>query len=200
MNDGSKDSTFKILLRLKRRHPGKVFALSHFKNRGQGAALETGFEYLRRYGETEYVATFDADGQHDISELPKFLDALENRPNTEIALGSRFLGKEAVGIPFSRRIVLKLGILFTWFVSGIGLTDTHNGYRVFRPSVLQKIRITLDGMGHASEILDLIATKKIPHCEVPVTIHYDDYTLGKGQRSSNAISIAAKMIWSKFFR
>lgn len=54
-------------------------------------------------------------------------------------------------------------------------------------------------MGHASEILDIIAEKKLRYREVPVTIRYDEYSLAKGQRSSNAINIALKMIWKKFF-
>jgi len=36
-------------------------------------------------------------------------------------------------------------------------------------------------MGHASEIIDEVATKKINFAEVPVTIKYTDYSLKKGQ-------------------
>jgi hypothetical protein len=36
--------------------------------------------------------------------------------------------------------------------------------------------------------------------EVPVDIVYTDYSISKWQKSSNAINIALKMIWSKFFR
>jgi hypothetical protein len=36
--------------------------------------------------------------------------------------------------------------------------------------------------------------------EVPVNIVYTDYSLSKWQKSLNAINIALKMIWSKFFK
>ena len=55
-------------------------------------------------------------------------------------------------------------------------------------------------MGHASEIIDIVAAKKIKFAEVPVDIKYTPYSLSKGQSSSNAISIAFRFIWTKFFK
>ena len=102
-------------------------------------------------------------------------------------------------MPIFRKIILKIGIIFTRLISGISLTDTHNGYRVFRKNILEKIRISLDGMGHASEILDIIAEDKITFKEYGVKILYTDYSLHKGQSSSNSIKIALKMIFRKIF-
>lgn len=48
-----------------------------------------------------------------------------------------------------------------------------------RKKVLQKIHISLDGMGHASEILDIIAREKIAYHELPVQIQYSEYSLQK---------------------
>ncbi|MDQ7023136.1 MAG: hypothetical protein Q9M97_06455 [Candidatus Gracilibacteria bacterium] len=55
-------------------------------------------------------------------------------------------------------------------------------------------------MGHASEIIDIVASKKIKYRELPVDIKYTKYSLAKGQSNSNAIKIAVRFIWSKFFR
>jgi hypothetical protein len=44
-------------------------------------------------------------------------------------------------------------------------------------------------MAHASEILDQIANSGLTYVEVPVTIDYSGYSLGKGQRSSAAVDI-----------
>ncbi|MDD2870882.1 MAG: DUF2304 family protein [Candidatus Gracilibacteria bacterium] len=196
VNDGSKDNTRHHL----EKFGDKIILLNHLKNRGQGAALETGFEYVRRYGNIDYVITYDADGQHSLEDLKSFEKILKEHHSIDVLLGSRFLGKKEVGIPFVRRMVLKLGILFTFFISNINLTDTHNGYRVIRTKILDKIRITQDGMTHASEILDIISCQKIPYKEVPVTIKYTEYSLKKGQSSGNAINIAVRILWNKFFR
>ena len=85
-------------------------------------------------------------------------------------------------------------------MSGITLSDAHNGYRVFRPSALQKIHLTADSMAYASELIEQIAQYKISYAEVPVHILYTEYSLAKGQKSSNAIFIALHTIWSKFLK
>jgi hypothetical protein len=55
-------------------------------------------------------------------------------------------------------------------------------------------------MWHASEIIDIIASNNIPYKEVPVNIKYTEYSLAKWQKSSNAINIAIRFIWNKFFK
>ncbi len=197
INDWSKDNTLNILQEFWK----KVIVLNHYNNRWQWASLETGFEYFRRYWKkTEYVCTFDSDWQHDLNDLNEFLKILEKNKDIEVVLGSRFITKTNTNIWFTRKIILKLGIVFTFFVSNIKLTDSHNGYRVFRTKTLDKIRLTIDWMWHSSEIVDIISTKNIKFMEVPVNIKYTDYSLKKWQKSSNAINIALKFIWNKFFR
>lgn len=196
VNDGSKDRTLEIL----RKYENKIIILTHYKNRGQWAALETWFEYLRRYGKVEYVCTYDADWQHRLSDLPKFLEAFKKDNNLQIVLWSRFITKTNTNVSLSRKIILKLWILFTFFISNIKLTDSHNWYRVMKLETLKNISITIDWMWHASEIVDIIATNHLKFKEIPVDILYTDYSMSKWQSSWNAINIALKTIWYKFFK
>ncbi len=196
VNDWSKDKSRKILEKMW----DKIILLNHLKNRGQWASLETWFEYLRRYSDIDYVITFDADWQHSLDDLKKFYKILDNNKDIDIVFWSRFVKKTKSNIPFSRRIILKLAILFTFFLSQIKMTDAHNWYRVFRKKLLKKIRITIDWMGHASEIVDIVAQNKIRFAEVPVDIKYTEYSMSKWQSSWNAIKIAIRFIWNKFFR
>ena len=57
----------------------------------------------------------------------------------------------------------------------------------------------MDGFEYSSELIDEIARGGYKWMDIPVTIHYDAYTLGKGQKASNAINIAFRMIFKKFF-
>lgn len=196
VNDWSIDNSRKILESYK----DKLILLNHSKNRWWWRALETGFEYIRRYSENKYIVTFDADWQHDMADLDNFLDVLKNNKKVDVVLGSRFITKTNTNVWLLRKIVLKLGILFTFFISNIKLTDAHNWYRVFRKEIINQIKLTIDDMGYASELIDIIANKKINFMEVPVNIKYTDYSMSKWQKSSNAINIALKMIWSKFFK
>jgi hypothetical protein len=97
-------------------------------------------------------------------------------------------------------MILKIGILFTRIVSGIKVTDVHNGLRAFSRKAAKSLNINMDRMGHASEILDQIKIKKLSYREVPVTIIYSRHSLSKGQSSWNAIKIASEFLYRKIIK
>lgn len=199
INDGSSDTSLSKLRKIEQEYKNIVI-LNHFKNRWQWAALETGFEYIRRYGSVDYIVTYDSDWQHQISDLDRFIVAMESDKNLDIAIGSRFLKWGKTNASLIRTIVLKLGIFFTYTTTGKHFTDTHNGYRVIRSKTLDTLRITMDRMSHGSEILGIIAKKKLRYQEIPVHIKYTKYSIENGQSSANAIAIAIRIIWDKLFR
>lgn len=192
VNDGSKDKTSEIILQYE-----GVTLLEHVINRGQGAALKTGIDYALKQDDCKYIVTFDADGQHRLSDLPNFIEALETG-KYDIAIGSRFLSEESAKlVPFKKRFLLKGALAVTWFLSGISLSDTHNGYRVMNKTAAKQIEMSLDGFEHASEIIDEIAKKRVKYKEIPVFIDYTEYSKQKGQKMSNSLKIMAKMILKK---
>lgn len=188
VDDGSKDNGYNVV-----KENTNVILTKHIINRGQGAALQTGMEIAIDKG-AKYIVHFDSDGQHDVKDIDHMLDTLIEG-KYDIVLGSRFLQKN--DIPLKKRIVLKLGILFTYLLSQIWLTDVHNGLRVMTAETAKKLNIQHDRMEHASEILDKIKVLNLKYTEVPVTIHYTDYSQAKGQSISNSINIAFKLISSK---
>lgn len=191
VDDGSTDTTWEAM-----RSPG-VCRLRHPINRGQGAALQTGITFALSRG-ARYVVTFDADGQHSGADIASLLEPLVNG-DCDVALGSRFLGRTA-NLPWGRRIVLKLGVIFTGLVSGLWLTDTHNGLRAFSAAAAQRLDIRLDRMAHASELLHCIRRCGFRYIEVPVTVRYSAETLAKGQSGANALSIAFRFLSSLVVR
>ncbi len=197
VDDGSRDNTLEILERFPMLH-----IVHHPFNRGGGAALETGFEYMRRNSEelgVKYVVTFDADGQHHVEDMPAFIEAFEKDPTLDLVLGSRFIVKTETNVPMVRRITLLWGQFFTLFVSGVWLTDAHNGYRMMRIETVKKIRLTMDGMEYGSEFVDEMRHQKCHFTEVPVNVTYTNDTLAKGQHLWGAWRIVTKMLWKKFF-
>jgi polyprenyl-phospho-N-acetylgalactosaminyl synthase len=182
VDDGSVDGTAAAA-----RDAGAI-VLHHPLNRGQGAALQTGFDYCLRH-RARYAVTFDADGQHRVEEIALLLEPLRTG-RADVALGSRFTGK-APDMPRSRRLVLRLGILFTRVVSGARLSDTHNGLRALSRRALDQVLITQDRMAHASELIDQIVGSGLRYVEVPVTIRYTPYSRAKGQRLSGSLRIVA---------
>ncbi|MDQ6991753.1 MAG: glycosyltransferase family 2 protein [Mariprofundaceae bacterium] len=79
VDDGSNDGTEKIVKSLKEKFPDKVEVLHHAENKGKGAAVQSG---LHRANDMAFsnVIQVDADGQHNLDDLPKFLQGIEDNP------------------------------------------------------------------------------------------------------------------------
>ncbi|MEY2936584.1 MAG: hypothetical protein RL033_7333 [Pseudomonadota bacterium] len=187
VDDGSKSPLLDVL------GGQAVHALRHAINLGQGAALQTGIQYALRQG-ASVIVTFDADGQHQSTDIPALIEPIVSG-RVDVVLGSRFReGGRAVHITRAKRMVLKWAVAFTRVTTSLPVTDTHNGLRALSRKAAEQIQITQNGMAHASQILQEIATQRLAFCEVPVTIVYTEYSVRKGQRLSNAFNI----LWDSF--
>jgi glycosyltransferase involved in cell wall biosynthesis len=186
VDDGSPDATA-----AEARAAG-VAVVRHAINLGQGAALQTGIDFALRRG-ARVLVTFDADGQHSAADLPDMVAALAD---ADIALGSRFLGKQIAGATRSRRALLRAATMVSNKLSGLALTDAHCGFRAFRAEAAPKLRITQDRMAHASELLAKIGASGLRIVEVPVTVRYTAHSRSKGQGGIQAVRI----LFDYFFR
>lgn len=187
VDDGSSDTTGD-----QARAAGAI-VVRHAINLGQGAALQTGILCALRRG-AEYIVTFDADGQHDPADIATLVTALRGG-STDVALGSRFSGT-ALDMPQSRRVMLHAARCLNFVLTGLMLSDAHNGVRAFTRSAASRIRIHQAGMAHATEIVAQIARLKLRIVEVPVTVHYTAYSLEKGQKLSNSFHILIDLFLS----
>ena len=175
-----------------------IHYIKHSMNLGQGAALQTGMQYAIK-ADAKFVLHFDADGQHDYREIPQMLQPLLSG-QADVVLGTRFQRKEDVAaIPFLRRMVLRVAITVNGFMTGLWLSDAHNGFRAFTLIAASRIKMTENRMAHATEILSLIKAQKLRVTEVPVHIEYSNYSKAKGQSSLNSINIFIDLLLNKLF-
>jgi hypothetical protein len=79
-------------------------------------------------------------------------------------------------------------------MTGLSITDTHNGLRAFTAGAAAQLRITQNRMAHATQILSQIHQHGWRYVEVPVRVRYTGYSIAKGQRMSNAFHI----VWESF--
>jgi len=182
VDDGSGDGTA-----ARARTAGAV-ALRHVINRGQGAALQSGLRYALSHG-AQVLVTFDADGQHSAEDIPRLVRPIAEQ-TADIVLGSRFI-EHAAAVPLARRLLLRLAVAFTGVMSGIRLSDAHNGLRAMSRRAALQVDLQLDRMAHASEIIDQLVRTGLSLVEVSVTVRYTSYSLEKGQRAGNA----ARIVW-----
>jgi polyprenyl-phospho-N-acetylgalactosaminyl synthase len=191
VDDGSDDETGREAL------TRAVWVIRHPVNLGQGAALQTGVRFALERG-ARFLVTFDSDGQHQVGDIPALLAPLV-RQEADFALGSRFLGR-APGIPLTRKLILKLAIAFTRVLSGLRLTDAHNGLRAMSARGAAALHLSMNRMEHASQLIDQIKESGLEFVEVPVTIEYSPQSLAKGQKSLSAVRLAARLLFERITR
>jgi glycosyltransferase involved in cell wall biosynthesis len=191
VDDGSRDETSA------RARDAGARVLRHPINRGQGAALQTGLRFALRKG-ASILVTFDADGQHSAEDIPKLTAPIAGG-TADIVLGSRFL-EHAADVPAARRLLLRGAVAFTGMMSGVRLTDAHNGLRAMSRRAAEKVDLHLDRMAHASEIIDQLVKTGFPLVEVSVTVRYTPYSLEKGQRAGNAVRIVWDYLLNRLSR
>jgi len=193
VDDGSRDATWKVLEDL------PLVRIHHSANLGQGAALETGMEYCRRCG-AEIVVHFDADGQHDPIQIPSIIEPIRTG-RADVVFGSRFLlPNDLAAVPVSKRLLLKVGRLVSGTMTGIWLTDTHNGFRALSGKAVRLVHFKENGFAHATEILEQVRHAGLRYVEVPTSVRYTPYSLAKGQPLVNAVDIAFDLVIRKLFR
>lgn len=181
VDDGSRDQCGKVAA------DHGAHLVRHSINLGQGAALQTGIEFARNQAKANRFITFDADGQHQVSDVERMLATLHEN-HADIALGTRFHGGQG-DVPLLKQIILKTSVKLSPRLRSLNLSDAHNGLRAFTRRVAENINLVRNGMGHASEFVQLIAENGWNVTEVPVTIRYTDYSQAKGQSLINGVNI-----------
>jgi polyprenyl-phospho-N-acetylgalactosaminyl synthase len=192
VDDGSAKSLAPLINEL------PVYLIRHKINLGQGAALQTGIDFAlsKKAG---YIVTFDADGQHQATDIEKLLQVLIH-DKADIVSGSRFLKGATQHMSYMRKQLLQIARYVNYIFTGQLLTDAHNGLRAMTREAAQKIRIQENGMAHATEILHQIKKEKIKHKEVPVEIHYTEYSKKKGQTLFSGFRIFFDLLLNKIFK
>jgi glycosyltransferase involved in cell wall biosynthesis len=186
VDDGSSDDSAAEAARA-----GAV-VVRHPVNLGQGAALQTGFDYALTDPGMRWVVTFDADGQHQIDDVLAMLD-LARAEGLDVVFGSRFLD-DRTEAGFAKKLVLQTAVAYTNLTTKTRLTDAHNGLRLISRDVVSRLDITQNRMAHASELVAQIGGMKVRYAESPVHILYTDYSRAKGQSLWNAVNILVELI------
>ncbi len=162
--------------------------MRHPVNLGQGAAIQTGMEYARSQPGAKYFVSFDADGQHQVGDVVAMLNRLRSEP-LDVVIGTRFADDRSKSVPVVKRMALRTIVFLSPRTRRLGLTDAHNGLRVFNATVAAQLDLIMNGMSHASEFVALIDHHQWRVAEQPVTILYTEYSMAKGQSLLNGVNI-----------
>lgn len=165
IDDGSKDLTYSIAKK------AGVLVLKHKVNKGKGVALRTGFNYALDKGFSG-VITLDADSQHNVDEIQKFIDfLLSNKEGIDIILGNRM--ENPKGMPFIRLVANKFT---SWLISkraNLNIPDVQSGFRYISRKVLENVKTKSHRFEAEPELLLRASLKGFKILSIPIsTIYY----------------------------
>lgn len=159
VDDGSRDKT-----RFLARAAGAI-TVHHAYGLGIGAALTTGFLASLQYG-PDVVVQLDADGQHDIGQLPNLIAPIVNG-TADLCIATRFGTKGPRHLSLTRRLGIGIYTGLVSWLSGYRLTDLTSGYRAVRAERLRDV-LFLAEANWAIEMTIRAGRAKLRLAEVPI--------------------------------
>lgn len=175
--DGGDDATDRVA------KEAGAFTFVFPTNLGHGVALRVGYD-LCVTGGARYVVTLDADGQNDPAEMETMLQPLVD-DEADFVVASRRLGVDETADSYR-----KLGVKwFSWLMNllmGSHLTDTSNGYRALRVSLLSDVAPRLEqDQYQTAELLITAMSRGWRVTERPTVWH--ERTSGESKKGANWI-------------
>jgi glycosyltransferase involved in cell wall biosynthesis len=127
VDDGSSPACAAVLDRLAAAAPGQVTLERHAVNQGKGGAVLTGFRRALQDGYS-HVVQVDADGQHDVADLERFIAQGRANPDAVIA-GCPVYDRS---VPALRLYARYLTHVWVWINTlSLAIRDSMCGFRVY---------------------------------------------------------------------
>ena len=200
VDDGSTDKTAEVVKKLEQSNKYRLIFLQHPKNKGKGAALDTGFKYALKEGH-QGVITLDADAQHDTREIEKFLKMVE-KESPDLIIGSRFQNHQ--GMPFIR---LATNYVTSWVISwlaGKKVEDVQSGFRYISRQVIKNIKLRTRNFETEPELILKACWLKYKVKNVPISTIYHENSVSQVNKFTDTLKffrlIAKSLAWRKKMR
>ena len=169
VDDNSSDQTQAIVKRVIDSRDN-VYLISGPK-KGLGDAYKRGFVFALDRLEADVIFQMDADGQHDTSLIPKFLEDIEK--GRDVVIGSRYVaGGSMPDFSIFRLLISMIGNLLVRYIGGvIYIKDCTSGYRAIKTSYLEGLNfgyLSTRGYSFQSSLICDLAWRGADISEIPI--------------------------------
>jgi glycosyltransferase involved in cell wall biosynthesis len=163
INDGSRDGTLAVL------ETTGATVVDQQPNQGKGVALQRGFREALSQGVAAAIQ-LDADGQHDPSEIPLFVERFR-ATGADLIIGERDFSR----MPLVRKMSNTVGRrAFSWAI-GRSVPDNQSGYRVLSRRLMEAVLASGErGFEFEMDMIVVCAKRGWPIEGVPIRTIYGD--------------------------
>lgn len=152
VDDGSSDKTLSIAKKLAVKNKN-LRIITHFPNRGYGAALKEGFVNAKY----KYIVFNDGDGQFDFGEVDKFIDLIQD---ADMVIG--FRKKRNDPNLFKRMLLMNMLKIWDFVLFRFYFRDIDCGFKMFTREALNTIGpLRSEGAMITTELLAKAKKKKL---------------------------------------
>ena len=164
----------------------QVHVLHRKGKEGLGAAYIAGFKWGLAAG-YDVLVEMDADGSHQPEQLPLLLDAIND--GADLAMGSRWVpGGGTVNWPLYRQAISRTGSTYARLMLGLKIKDITGGYRAFRRSTLEALKLDqVESVGYGFQVDLAWRVAKLGLKIVERTITFVERELGASKMSGNIV-------------
>ncbi len=172
VDDGSLDSTYERLTHFYKDRKNKdVKIIRHSKNRGLGAAVQTGISNSKGY----YVATVDADCTYELTYMLKMLDIIKKEKADIITASPYHPEGSTFNVPGYRLFLSKnLSNLYNIILRNKFYTYTSM-FRIYRTMTIKNVDFKSKGFLSIAEMLIKAHQKGLKVIEYPATLTVRKY-------------------------
>jgi glycosyltransferase involved in cell wall biosynthesis len=162
IDDGSGDGSPALLAQLEA--SGRIRLVRHRRNRGYGAALQSG----ARASHGAWIGMIDADGTYPAESLPPLLQAMAQ--GADMAVGARTGAK--VNIPVVRRPAKWVLNCLANYLTGTRIPDLNSGLRIVKRERFDECRRLLpEGFSLTTTITLALLTRGCDVVFLPIDYH-----------------------------
>jgi glycosyltransferase involved in cell wall biosynthesis len=189
VDDFSTDGSREILKNINMNNVQTVF---HEKNKGKGAALRTGFQYMT--GDIAVVQ--DADLEYDPMELTKLIEPIL-AGKADVVYGSRFSGRTDK-MTFAHWLGNKMLTLTTNVLYGTHLTDMETCYKMVKTPIIKSMKLRANRFDFEPEITAKLLKSGKKILEIPISYKGRHWDAGKKITWKDGIAAIWSLIKFRF--
>lgn len=188
VDDGSTDNTKQILQAAA--EDKRVRFISYARNRGQGYALQRGFEAAQG----TWIFCVDADLDYGADHIKRFID-LASSTGAEIVVGSAYMaGGSATGVPTLRLLMSRAMNWYFSMILPIGFSTYTSILRLYKRTAILRLLLSSNDKDLLPEILIKANLLGIPMIETPAHLRWKAVDLSGGRHGASVAGTARKAI------